>query len=204
MKRQIKLALRQGDALDLPVDVVLISSRSRLRKAAELATRNRFRAVSLGGFLGEPLFQGHLLTSDSFRWRNTLSMSYTSRKTTRERQVGRVASALVAAHNLFRPAHILLTPLSWRHPNTVATCMLAAIYMCHYYSDSVELTRSNIDETSYTICDLREISPFSNALADDFASVRSWFDQTLAPLRDFGFGLGQMRFDKLTFDVELT
>jgi hypothetical protein len=113
MRREIRLSLVQADALAIPCDVAVVGSRSPVRTALERAARNRFRSFHYGDIVGRPLCEAALLTGDSIAWTNTLALPYNSRRHVSDRQMSRVAGALVCAHNLFRPARVLLLPLSW-------------------------------------------------------------------------------------------
>lgn len=197
MPREIRLSLVQADALTIPCDVAVLGSRSPLRARLERAARNRFRYLRYGDILGRPLCEADLLTSDQLAWANVLSLPYNSRRQVSDRQMSKVAGALLCAHNLFRPSRVLLLPLSWRNPEAVAICLLAAVYSAHYYSHLSDTTRQGLDEAHYAICDQAGVEPFARALDQDALAVRQWFERVLAPFA--GFFVGRMDFSRVVF-----
>ena len=161
-----------------------------------------FRRFLVGDLVDDPLCDCQLLPADHTAWSNTLALTYNSRSRVRERAVGSIAGLVAAAHLVFRPERILILPLSCRNPDSVALCTLCAIYQFHYFASPFRfVSPARADAVEYVICDLNDISPYQDVLADDAGLLRRWFDDQLAPWQDLFFMEG-MDFESLSFNVK--
>ena len=199
--RSIDIKLVRGDALRISADVTLVGSRCPLLGSLERTSGAFFRRFLVGDLVDEPLCDTRVLCADESAWSNTLVLKHTSRSRVRQRAVEEIAGLLAAAHMVFRPARILILPLSCRNPESVALSTLCAIYQLHYFTETNRFTSAaRADAVEYVVCDLGDVTPFERVLADEAGLLRRWFEDQLAPWAGLPF-MEQLDFQRLAFSV---
>lgn len=199
--RTIDVKLAEIDAHNVKADVAIVGSRSPLVTSAERASYKRFQRLTLyDEQLARQVIDARLLSTEKGPWSNILAISYNSRRVVSQRAVANLVGTLVAIHQLFRPSRVLMMPLSWRNEDSVALCMLAAIYQFHYYPFLQPFSPTVLDGVEYVICSDDGLSAFRRALASDFGVVREWFDKELSRSL-FMCSPCQLNYESLQFSV---
>ena len=188
--RLVNLRLIVGDARDVSARLVVFGQRNPLR--AWLESRGcGFESVKLGRGRVTACF-----CSPGEPWQQAVAVKARIGHVSATRISDDLANVLGWALGRWPADEIILVPLSWREPDTVAFNMLLALWQVGFSARRINGWEQL--DTSFTIASADSVEPFLYWLRDDCREMRKRVARVLQPYRWF-FGRAATEFERMGF-----
>lgn len=190
--RLVNLRLFVGDARDVAAGLAVFGQRNPLRAWLE-SHGCGFGPANLGRGRGTACF-----CSPGEPWQHAVGVKARLGHVSSTRISDDLSDVLGWALRRWPVDEVVLVPLSWREPETVAFNMLLALWLLSF-NPKQTVGQERLD-TTFTIASADSVEPFLYWLRDDCREMRDRVTRLLRPYRDFALTRGAVtKFERIGF-----